>query len=153
MLCENRPVWYTDDIIYASNSCTKLARRAASTNDLNDVIRYNQARNALKTLITNSKKGYYQHYLEIYANDSPKFWENIRLILGRDTTDSAYVQVTDSDSGLLSSYEETLNVINKFFTEIGPKLVKEIISAPDPETLTGNRDHLTTLNPPKCWSY
>lgn len=48
---ENRPIWYSDEIITASNNCHRLARRATTSKDPLDSLVYNQARNALKTLI------------------------------------------------------------------------------------------------------
>lgn len=35
-------------------------------------------------------------------------------------------RIIDPDTGCLSTYEETPNVINTFFTEIGPHLEKDI---------------------------
>lgn len=65
------------------------------------------------------------------------FWDSSKLILGKNNSDNSKIRVNDPDMGLLSTYEQTPDVINKFFTEIGPNLAKKIVPVQDPGTLIG----------------
>lgn len=79
---ESRPPWYSDEIITTTRSWERLHRIAKRSKDDVKKAEANKTRNSVKCLITRTKKSHYQYHLDLFSNDSKKFWENINELLG-----------------------------------------------------------------------
>lgn len=106
-ILQSRPPWYSDEIISATRSWERLHRIARRTKDPGKKEEANNARNSLKSLITRTKKSYYQYYLDLFSNDSKKFWENINELTGSSKAGSVNVRIINPNTGLLCDTKET----------------------------------------------
>lgn len=92
-------------------------------------------RNQLKTDITTAKTDYFKNLLEINYGDAKKFWDVVKEIANVKGAAKTVSRVINPDTGQLADHSQTPNLINTFFTGIGPKLASLIPTALDPLTL------------------
>lgn len=78
-----RPLWYRDEVIEQSLKYSRLSR--INTRKTNEAKRNAaiEARNKLKTMITNAQKDFYLDYFVTYGRDTKKFWAGIGTLVGK----------------------------------------------------------------------
>lgn len=126
---------------------SRLLRRARRTKNPEKKKVASKARNDLKTLIINKKKSFFNDYFKTFGHDSKKFWAGINSIVGGAVKDSSDIRVIDPVTGILGPVEHTADIINTFFTGIGPKLASQIANVPDMGTLYENEYESNDIGP------
>ena len=83
-------------------------------------------RNECNRLVRKARARYIQEQTENYSNDPKAFWMNIRDVLPNSKVESSSFKLVDHTKKTLINDDETATFINKYFTEIGPKLAENL---------------------------
>lgn len=76
-----------------------------------------------------------------------KFWNNVKEICGESKNELSDIRVREPKSGNLCEPAHTADLINNFFTSIGPKLGDKIAPTLDPGTLMESEFLSQPINP------
>lgn len=102
-----------------------VLRLARKHNDPNYWTRGRLLQKEVVTMVKEARKNYIIDNLELYKNDSSKFWETMLLVLPKKKTAPIEV-VYDPDKRELVRGECAANLINSYFSEIGGKINNSI---------------------------
>ena len=90
--------------------------------------RFKIQRNLCVTLLTKAKRGYYENLELGKVNDSKKFWNAVKPVLGNKVTTTT--NITQIENKIMVTSEiELAKTFNKYFVDIVPKLgIKPVVS-------------------------
>ena len=123
--------WMTQGLVKSIKYRDRLYKILKST-ELNSnlyserKINLNTYNNILQRNIRAAKKSYYSKQFDKYKNDIKSTWTTIKEILNRKKSASELPQYFLFDNQKITDEKEIANSFNKFFTDIGPSLSKEI---------------------------
>ena len=123
---EIREPWVTDEIlemIKDKDSSVRVAKRSGRREDL---IRAKAERNRVGRLIDQAKAYFLKDQQEQLIDDPKIFWRVVKTIVPGKKARATKISLVNKDAGLVDktvNSAETANYINKFFCNIGPKLV------------------------------
>ena len=117
---ENTPAWVTHDLINLAKDRDAMWVQAAQSNSEEDWALARQLRNWSNNAVKAAKANYVKNELDTNANDSKKFWRNIKNVLPGKTSGS--INITNSLTGQVLPKAMQSQVINDFFASIGSKL-------------------------------
>ena len=83
---------------------------------------YKQARNKTNNAIKSAKRLYFLHNLELNKKNSSKTWKQINQLSSRKSCINRNITEIKTDNGTINSAPEIAEVVNDFFTSIGPNL-------------------------------
>ena len=100
--------------------------------------RFKIQRNLCVTLLTKAKRGYYENLELGKVNDSKKFWNAVKPVLGNKVTTTT--NITQIENKIMVTSEiELAKTFNKYFVDIVPKLgIKTIDFIRNKDVETGN---------------
>ena len=117
---ENTPAWLTHDLINLAKDRDAMWVQAARSNSEADWTTARQLRNWSNNAVKAAKANYVKNELNNTANDSKKFWRNIKnVLLGKN---SGNINITNTLNGQELPKNMQAQVINDFFANIGNKL-------------------------------
>ena len=115
--------WITNEILELIKDKDRLLRRAKNKNTQQDWDLAKNARNNLNFQIRRTKANFVQENLNLHQNNSKKFWQNIKDVLPNSKSNqNAYISLKDGSQNFISDNKEMANLINNYFTTIGPSL-------------------------------
>lgn len=112
-----------------------------SSRDDNLIALAKEYRNRLKTGIKNARTEYFLAKIEENKSDPPKFWKTVRELIP-DSKDNSIKGVRENAVDEPCKLSESPELINNFFTSIGPRLESLVPSSHDPNT---SRPQVRTL--------
>ena len=133
--------WISNQIITKIKHRNSLFLRLKSNpNDSHLRSVYSKFRNSVNRDIKKSKRNYYTNFFQNNHNDMKKTWKGINDIIGSKNKSSCYIHELTVDDEPISNPLEITSSFNKFFTNVGPKLDKEIPRTPiSPISFLSNR--------------
>ena len=127
--------WISNEILECIHDKDRLLSRAKHINDPNDWKIARRRRNEVKNLTKRAKANFINDNLENYRNDSKKFWKSLSDILPtKSNKNSQQIFLKDENDELVLDNKTAANMMNDFFTSIGPNLAKDMT---DPWVYTG----------------
>ena len=93
--------------------------------DPSDWNNFKKLRNEVNNAIKNVKKSYYYKTFEAYNGNSRKTWETINEVTRRKS-DKAAINELELNGTRITNSTEIAEGFNKFFSEIGPELSRDI---------------------------
>ena len=123
--------WITSGIIRSIKFRDNLYKNLKSLNPNSEgynttQINLNTYNKILKRTIRSVKIEYYNHQFEKYKNDIKKTWSTIKLILNKNKKSTNFPSFFLINDQKITNENEIANNFNKFFTDIGPALSKNI---------------------------
>ena len=106
--------------------CLKI--KAIQSNDPVDWNAFKRFRNSLNEKIMNAKNLYYTNSFRMHEGNSRKTWNTINQFTGRKANKSA-INSIDVNGEVISSPAPVAEAFNTYFSEIGPKLAKNVKEA------------------------
>ena len=131
----NRYPWMTNSLrtkITEKNKLGLQALKKPNNKELNKT--YKTCRNEIISELRNTEIKYYSNELELHKNDLSKSWKILRLIIGKDSTNSKRKLTFNINNTLVTDSEVIANEFNNFFVSIGPTLASNITCSKDPLT-------------------
>ena len=132
--------WVTNEILEMIKDKDRLLRRAKYKNTEND---WALARNAIHNTnyqIRRAKANFIQDILEIHQ-DSKKILKNIKDVLPNgNNSQTNKISSKDQNHNFIQNDKETANILNDYFTTIGPSLASNMT---DPWLYNGHIFYLT----------
>ena len=119
---KSKPEWLVDELAEYMKDRDSLLKRARRTKNKKDKILANKARNKTNRLVKNAKNCFVKEKLNNFRNNPKKFWEQIKSIYPTEKNNNP-IKLSDPDGKLLDR-SETAELINSYFTNIGPDLAK-----------------------------
>ena len=90
-------------------------------------LKYKKYKNKLTTVIRFAEKNFYAEKFEMAKGNIRKRWLIIKHIANRpDLSDKNPIKEMKINNKIVTDHMTIANELNKFFTNIGPKLAKEI---------------------------
>ena len=123
---EKRDPWITNEILKKLKDKDFARKTAKQTKLKKDWINQREQINEVKSLIKRAKKEYIIGNLERHVNDTKKFWGTIGEIIPSNKKDQVKIHLVDRDSAKPIPESDIANSINKYFTNIGPDLAKQL---------------------------
>lgn len=130
-----KPAWYSTDLIELIANRDELFRECKRLKDETLHLEAKRLRNLAKTGIINARSEYYLRLAEKNKKCPKKFWETIREISPKSSS-NGITTVIDPKTSALCDITESPDIINDFFSTIGTKLAGNIPPATDPGTST-----------------
>ena len=144
--------WITNEILESIRDKDILLKRAKLSGDDQDWAHARRARNIVNANIKNLKADFIKTNLNQHQGDSKKFWKDIQNILPmKNKSNQPNFTLKNDDGELVFDCKTASNMINEFFTGIGPKLAQAF----DGDFGTPNDDQMEnmTVNEDEviCW--
>lgn len=138
---DKKPKWFNDDLIELSVNRDEFFKIGKRLKDEATLALAREYRNKVKTGVKTARADYYKEQIEINKRDPNKFWSVISEMLPNKSENKiSTVRLNHSDDLCLPS--ESPDLINNYFTNIGPQLDSLIPDAFDPLT---HRPQIRTL--------
>ena len=118
--------WVTREIIEMIKDKDRLIRAAKASGREEEWEVAKRARNFVSSQIRNLKSEFLVEEQENNVDDPKKFWRNISSILPKDKRGKC--QIILDKGGEQADPEESAEILNNFFTSIGPKLAEGFIA-------------------------
>ena len=96
-------------------------KTAKVSKDLEDILLAKRLRNQVKDMIRRAKRDFIQEEIENDELSTRKFWEKHNYVLPEGDRGNS-IRLIDKDKGEIVDDDGLPDYINRFFTEIGPKL-------------------------------
>lgn len=123
--------WFNDDLIEMSVNRDELFRIGKRTKDEAILSLARDYRNKVKSGVKNARSNYYNERIEMNKSDPTKFWSTISEMLPTSSENKiSTVRLQKDDDLCLPS--EAPDLINNYFTNIGPQLDSMIPDSTDP---------------------
>ena len=122
----NKLPWITKCIRNSIDHKIKLHAIYSKNPSLENNLNYTKYRNNLTSILRVCERNYYVEQIEINKHDLKKSWKIIKEIIGKNNsrgnrrTEYNIKGVLTNDSHIIS------NEFNKYFTNIGPELAKDL---------------------------
>ena len=121
--------WITNEILESIRDKDVLLRRAKITNNIGDWEIARQARNRVNMNIKNVKADFIKDNLDQHQSDSKRFWKDIQNILPKkNKSNQRNYTLKDNNGELVFDPKSASDLINEYFTNIGPKLAQSFNS-------------------------
>ena len=120
-----KDVWITDEILELIKDKDRAMTRAKRTGIQADWIVARNLKNSAIKAIRNAKAEFIKNKLEIHSKDSKKFWNSVSEIMPNKKKSQTYkITLKDKENDDLIPEDRTADYVNKYFTNIGPKLAR-----------------------------
>ena len=119
--------WISQEILEGIKDKDLLLSRAKHSNNPEDWIAARNRRNEVKDIVKNAKSEFIKENLNEHKNDSKKFWKTMSNVLpsGKNKSCNKILLKDDLNNNIEDNFEAA-EVMNKFFTSIGPKLASNL---------------------------
>ena len=122
------PAWLTPELLNLKKDRDYFFKKAKITGDDRDWFEARNLRNRTNIAIRAAKAEYIKDQLHENKDNPKKFW---KLINSENSENSKTLfNFVNPDTGILRQQEEIPDLINNYFSEIGPKLAKCHNSSP-----------------------
>ena len=122
---EAKEPWITNEALEAIRDKDSLLRIARNTKAPEDWLEARRVRNATGRDIRNLRRDYLLDQQNVHKNDPKKFWKTIASVLPSKKKYSDHIWLKDELTKSDVSQNCTADVMNKFYTSIGPELAKK----------------------------
>lgn len=123
----NRPAWFNTTLInwgYDRDILHRNYRRSGSSNK--DIYnRLTEKRKEFNREVKNAKRTFNTERISQYQGDTKNFWKLIDSLIGGQSC-KAIDRVYSPGTNVLCREDETANVVNRFFAQVGDKIGEEI---------------------------
>ena len=117
--------WITNEILQAIHDQDYLLSRANRSNDPMDWILARRRRNEVKNLMKHAKSNLIKDNMDEHKNDSKKFWKSLSDILfTKLNKPNSKISLKDAQDNMITDDKIAANLMNDFFTSVGPDLAK-----------------------------
>ena len=113
--------WLCNEILEAIYDKDQAWKQAKRTKDAEDLLVAKRLRNQVKDMIRRAKRDFIQEEIDNNELSTRKFWEKLNYVLPTKDKGSSIRLINKDDNGVIDD-EDLPSYINRFFTEIGPKL-------------------------------
>ena len=120
-----REPWITNEAIEGIKDIDRLLRRAKKSGKVQDWEEARRARNQVGRDMENFRSDFLKNQQEINKADPKTFWKTISSIFPTKAGKINNVWLKDSEDGSYIESHNTTDYINRFFTNIGPKLAEK----------------------------
>ncbi|CAB4008241.1 Hypothetical predicted protein [Paramuricea clavata] len=86
---------------------------------------YKKARNEVVKIVKNAKANYYMQAFSNCEANPKKMWKKVNELTNRNVKSTNINEISD-DGNIVTEPGEIANIFNIFFTDIGPKLAKDL---------------------------
>lgn len=122
---KDRPTYISDELIQMGKERDRLFKIACKSNTTEDWVIAREQRQRVNYAIRNAKRKYILENMYKCKGDSRKFWNNINILLPKKQS-AEIKSVIDRVNNTELTGVEAGNFINKYFCEIGDKLVSKL---------------------------
>lgn len=141
-----QPQWYTVELLEQSIERDRLLNSAIRSGDENKFKIAHKKRNEVKTLIQNARSDYYLKQIKQNRGNPKKFWTTVADLTNPGSRNRNKVKnIINPNTGELADTEQSCNIINNFFVNIGQKLDYELPIGNDPKTTVDTDSEFTML--------
>ena len=134
-VCKKKSPWITQELRCKMRKRDYLKERAVLTNEQVMWQQYKHARNQTNNAIKSAKQQYFVENLELNIKDPRKTWMLINDLNSRKCRKSQNISDIKIGDKIINTPAEMAEAFNKHFTNIGPKLAREIpLSSTIPES-------------------
>ena len=121
----NKKPWLTEGLKVSIKCKNKLYIKSVKYPSASNVGYYKQYRNKLNALLRIAEKDYYNSLLLLHKGNLKKSWSIIKTIINKNKSSSKSFKF-EIDGKIVTDNQYIANEFNKFYTEVGPNLAKEI---------------------------
>lgn len=130
-----KPEWLSLELTEMAHERDRLARVAKCKNTPESWKLFKDSKNAYNKAVKKAQNEYTLDQLERHSNDHKNFWQSINKIIPKISNKNIN-NVKDPVSGRLCDTQESCDLINEFFTNIGPTLSNMLPKIRKPYTST-----------------
>ena len=113
--------WLSNEILEAIYDKDQAWKRAKRSGDAEDISLAKRLRNQVKDMIRVAKRDFVQEEIENNELSTRKFWEKLNYVLPTKDKGSS-IRLINKDNNEVVDDDDLPDYINRFFTDIGPKL-------------------------------
>ena len=122
-----KPIWMDDYLLHLVNERDTQFKKARRTDVHSDWADEKLLRNLVKKGINEARANYVKANLDTYKNDSKKVWLKLKEILPDKINSNKFNLVDQMTRQKIDvPVIDTANYINRFFSEVGPKLAEKL---------------------------
>lgn len=119
--------WITKGIKKSSKKKQKLYIKFLKTGTENAQSKYKTYKNLFEKIKQKAKKLHYKKLLNKYSNDSKKTWDIIKEVTGKRKVETEILpNELTTETGILNQSKDIADALNKYFTNVGSSLAKNI---------------------------
>ena len=122
---KNSQPWMSNNLIKSCRKKSRLLKIYKKTGTITARKNYILYKNILKQALRQEEKLYYQNQFMIKSNDIRSTWKLINSLLNKSHADSRS-KIFNIDNVYTEDKNTIVNAFNKYFTELGPNLAKNI---------------------------
>ena len=139
---KNRTPWITRGILRSITTRNRLYKKALQSRSNSDFIKYKQYRNKLTAIIRLSRKLYYSNKIETNKSNTNSIWNIVKDIFGKKKHVNTNITVNGRE---VTNPNESANLFNDYFVNIGPTLASKIDAGNDHFTQYLTEPHQDSL--------
>ena len=119
--------WISNEILKSIHDKDRLLTRVKRRRDLDDLTAARRSRNEVKNLVKKAKANFVSENLNSFKNDSKEFWKSLSDVLPtKSNKNSQQIFLKDSNGVPIVDNVLAANMMNEFFSSIGPNLAKDM---------------------------
>ena len=122
---ERKEPWITPDILERIKTKDEICKMAKKSGKPDDLKLARLIRNSTTKFIRKARENFIHDLVESNTNDPKQFWKKVGKILPGKIKTHKQVVLLDDDSNPIDD-SNTPDVMNRYFTEIGPKLASSM---------------------------
>ena len=131
----NRPTWLTEELTEIGRERDIAFRYARRKKSEAAFAHARNLRNEYNREIHNATCEYVMGQLEKHKHDQKKFWSSIKNVMPSKGVTKSVREVVNPVTGKMCTGKESVEVINSFFTNIGPNLNNKLPPSSDTNTI------------------
>ena len=141
--------WMTRGLKRACTHKNILYRKFLCCRTKHSEQQYKTYKNILTSSLREAEKNFYDSLLQRHMGDIKNTWRTINHIIGKGKMCNSFPTEFIDDGKTISSLQDICNRLNKFFTEIGPKLAEkiEVINESPLNYMQNTNQHSMLLRP------
>ena len=141
--------WMTSALKRACTKKNRLYKKFLYSKTEQSEEQYKNYKNILTSSLREAEKNFYDHLLQRHMGDIKNTWKTINHIIGKGKMCNSFPKEFIDDGITISTLQEICDRLNRFFTEIGPKLAEkiEVIDDSPLNYIQNNNQHSMLLRP------
>ena len=121
-----KEIWVSDEMLEMIIEKDAALRKAKRTKNDHAWVIARRLRNNCLSKIRKAKSDFIKNEINENMSDSKKFWKQIKEIIPNSGTFQNKIILNDENTGQLIEENNTADYINDFFTNVGPKLARNL---------------------------
>lgn len=141
--------WITRSILSSINTKTALYKTYLQNKSPENLVAFKVYKNRLRSVTRVAKKKYFQDQLDMHRGNSKKIWKVLNEACGRKRNKLTNIKRLKTNGDIVNNQQDIANILNIYFTTIGPKLAQSAPLSPTEPTSFIHNEVLGTcfLNP------